>query len=339
MCETETSGKDNEPNSGTADRSPSKEPSHATRAVPTGGVDVNGIINSTGKRDLIVIIIIVVIAIAIFGVAFTIVRESQKEKKDSSFENDDPHFSFGRNESHAILDQDEVLSKVPFKIEVPLFTPDVREPYASVGELRNDIETLAKTFANTIILKEGKDSMYKDDTEVWLFDESVKPAFAADMALKGSASSSQGSSELFSGVEDFETYEHERGVVKNNLVKYNGEHVFAANKNRVIVWDLEGNLSETTHIHSKGTDKTAINIVAMLMNPDGDMLTVISSDYGQYNYENEDVSIISFNRETQVTTFKVQGSTLTEVSQAYIGGYHVESYSFDDNVQSLQEWC
>merc|ERR1719410_1417143 len=159
-------------------------------------------------------------------------------------------------------------------------------------------------------------------------------ASSADTMFKDAAPSQESSSEVFKGVDDFETYQHEAGVVKNDLVKSNGAHVFAASGNRIKIWDLEGNLFETTEITSLGTDNKSINIVAMLLNPDGDKLTVIASDYGRNFYDDygEDRPIIDYYRQTQVTTFSVEGSTITEISQAYIDGYHVESFSLGDNI-------
>ena len=332
---TETSERDNEtrePSGATADRSQSEESAHARRVIDEGGANEEGTKSSTGKRFWTITIIIVVVAIVIFGVVFSFVREeSRREEKPSSFKNDDLHYPTWNDESYGILDQDENITEYPFEIESSLFASDVRGSYASIEELKIDIEALAKSFANTIILEQEN---YNANS--WLekgaIATNVAPAFDAEMAFDESGPSLESSSESFKGVDDFETYQHEAGVVKNDLVKSNGVHVFAASGNRIRVWDLEGNLSETTRISSTGNDKTAVNIVAMLMNPDGDLLTVISSDYGKYFYYNEVMSIINNSRETQVTTFKVEGSTLTEIQQAYIDGYHVESYSVGNNV-------
>merc|ERR1711933_342734 len=98
---------------------------------------------------------------------------------------------------------------------------------------------------------------------------------AMDSAFAESAPASVSSSESFRDVDDFKTYQHEAGVVKNDLVKSNGAHIFAADGNRIKIWDLDGNLFETTEITSVSPENNYINIVAMLMNPDGDKLTVI----------------------------------------------------------------
>merc|ERR1719410_1650537 len=134
-------------------------------------------------------------------------------------------------------------------------------------------------------------------------------ASSADTMFKDAAPSQESSSESFEGVDDFETYQHEAGVVKNDLVKSNGAHVFAASGNHIKIWDLEGNLFATTEVSSLGKDNTNIHINAMLLNPDGDKLTVIASDYGRYFYDNfnEDRPIIDNYRQTQVTTFSVEG--------------------------------
>lgn len=315
----ETPGRDNEtgePNGGTPDQSPSKECARAPTAISEVGSDKKGIKTT-------VILITVVIAVAIFGIAFTIVRQSRRGGETSS--------------SHQPITDD------PFKV-------NATGSYSSIEELRIDIEALAKNFANTIILEQANDN-YRSNDEHFMFAANdgafmndAAPALSSNMVME-SAPASESSSKVFRGVSDFETYQHEAGVVKNDLVKSNGVHVFAASGNHIQVWDLEGNRFEATQISAaRFKDNWAITIVAMLMNPDGDMLTVIASDYSNYYNQIEDMPIIDFDRETQVTTFSIEGSSLTEISQAYIDGHHVESYSLGNNVHivtrmSLRTWA
>merc|ERR1711937_1125593 len=165
------------------------------------------------------------------------------------------------------------------------------------------------------------------------FEGDVGMAFEGDeMAFDASsASSGESSSESFGGVDDFETYQHEAGVVKNDMVKSNGEYVFTAVDNRIEVWDLQGNLLEGSTVSSVGPDENSIYIQALLLNPEGSKLIVIASDYGMYT-KSLDISIIDNPLQTQVTIFEIQGGSLSEISQTHIDGHHVDSYSVGNNV-------
>lgn len=276
-------------------------------SVIESGADAKGIKASTGERVLIGILLTVVIAIAIFGVVLTLVLESRKPPNDPG----------------------GPVTEDPIEVDSALFSSTVTEPYASIEDLRKDIEELAKTFANTIILQQA--NTYENDDYYNTYDEFSRPDMISDtefsrptmisdsfaMDEKGDVASS--SSEFFNGVDDFQTYQHEVGAIKNDRVKSNGAHVFAASGDRIQVWDLEGNLFETNTIKSD-------RINALLLNPEGNRLVVITSVYS------ESRRIVDHYLRTQVTIFDIEGGSLNEISQTYIDGNHVDSYSVGNNV-------
>jgi len=262
--------------------------------------DAKGIKASTGERVLIGVLLAVVIAVAIFGVVLTLVLESRKPPNDPG----------------------GPVTEYPIEVESAPFSSTVTEPYASIEDLRKDIEELAKTFANTIIFREA--NTYENDNYYNTYDAFSRPQMSSDsfaMAEKGNVASS--SSELFNGVDDFQTYQHEVGAIKNDRVKSNGAHVFVASGDRIQVWDLEGNLFETNTISCLG-DCDRIN--ALLLNSEGNRLVVITSVYIQSR------RIVDHYLRTQVTIFDIEGGSLNEISQTYIDGNHVDSYSVDNNV-------
>jgi len=330
MDKTETpigDSKTGEANAVVADRSTSGKT--APTPVTKSGASGKGMKTSIGERVLIGIIVLVVIAVVIFGTVFTLVRESRRRNN-----NDQPYDPYD-------VDYGDPVTESPFEVEASLFTSNETKPYASIEELRKDIEALAKTFANGVILEEANRFQGSDDSQYLFAEEGdvmldAAPA-SSGFVMKDGPDSAKGSSEVFEGVDDFETYQHEAGVVKNDLVKSNGAHVFVANDNRINVWDLKGNLFETTRIGKK----SSVHITAMLMSPGGDKLVVIASDY-DLNIEYK--SIIYSQRETLVTIFDIDGGTLTEISQTNIDGNHVESYSVGDNVHivtrmGLNKWA
>jgi len=266
-------------------------------SVVESGADAKGIKASTGERVLIGVLLTVVIAITIFGVVLTLVLESRKPPNDP-----------GRP-----------VTEDPIEVESALFSSTVTEPYASIEDLRKDIEELAKTFANTIILQEA--NTYENDYYYKPYEEFSRPQTAFASAEKGNVASS--SSEFFNDVDDFQTYQHEAGAIKNDRVKSNGAHVFAASGDRIQVWDLEGNLFETNTISClEGCDQ----INALLLNPEGNRLVVITSVYSQSR------RIVDHYLRTQVTIFDIEGGSLNEISQTYIDGNHVDSYNVGNNV-------
>jgi hypothetical protein len=303
------------------------EPTTINTADVESGTNAKGTKASTGERAFLWVLITVVIVAAIVGVVLTLVLESEKEEE--------LHHDYG-----------EPVLEDPFVIEASLFSSDVTEPYTSIEDLRKEIDALIKNSANTIILQQANiyQGHYYDDgmitTDVMFADESFKAEGMTDSNVQESiggpvsASASQPSSEsseLFRDVDDFETYQHEAGAVKNDLVKSNGAHVFAAVENGIKVWDLEGISFETYTIRS-GASKphNDVSIQALLLNPDGNRLIVIGSDYGKQIWDSS--AIVDNSLLTQVTIFGIEGSSLTEISQTYIDGYHIDSYSVGNNV-------
>ena len=146
--------------------------------------------------------------------------------------------------------------------------------------------------------------------------------------------------EFFRGMDDFATYQHETGAVKDDTIKSNGSFVFATSDNRIEVWDTEGNLFETIKMKSSGKYEHDVYINSLVMNPEGTKLIVIASDYSDKHHHN---SIIDSRGETLVAVFDIEGSSLTKISEAHVDGYHSSSYSVGNHVHvvtksSLNTW-
>ena len=323
-----------------------------SNAAAKSEANQKGLKTSTGKRVLIGILLAVVAIVAIAGITVTLVLENRSpEPSDENYSNnnnyeDEYHF---RNDDEIIDKVGEPIEKGPFEVDASMFSFDATEPYTSIEDLRKDIEALATAFANAAILDSA--NMYQNNDYYYARDHPVpEVAMSMDMdfadesmpvaAPTSGASASKeasSSSKAFEGVDDFETYQHEAGVVKEDLVKSNGEYVFAAVDDRIKVWDLDGNVLETTAFPSSGNYN--IYIDALLMNPAGNKLTVIASEWGNY----QQYSLVDHARQTQVTVFAIEGSSLTQISRTYIDGYHSNAYSVGDNVHivtrdSLRIW-
>ncbi|OEU15308.1 hemopexin domain-containing protein [Fragilariopsis cylindrus CCMP1102] len=211
------------------------------------------------------------------------------------------------------------------------------------GGARADLEMLAKSIVNKVIL-DGASPDNNNNNWAYSMDET-------DGALEASKSDGSGggdSGAAFAGVDDFETYQHEAGVVKNDLVKSNGVHVFAAVDDSILVWDLAGTLLESIpmpeiDIPDQSDDnnyyrwKPKPYIQALLMNPLGDKLTVVVSGYGTEYDPIKDGMIITrpiiySYMETRIIVYDIEGDKLTKLSQKDVNGYHVDSYAVGNNV-------
>jgi hypothetical protein len=312
MDKTETPGGDNEAGEAVIPTSTFEDGAGA------GSIEMK---SSISERVLIGIILAVVVGVTIIGVVITLALRPEKGSPIN------PINSTSYNES---------VIEDPFEVEASIFLSNSTEPYTSIEDLRKDIEALTKTFVNTVILQEANkneyDFRYYNDN---FFEASIasSPMEEASMTVTGSSAGS------FENVDDFETYQHEANVVKDDLVKSNGVFVFSADNNRIEVWDLEGTRFETNTIRSAGSDECDIYIQALLVNPEGNKLIVIASDYRNV----EGLQITDSYISTQVTVFDIQGSSLNEISQTYIDGYHVNSYSIGNDVhvvtkRTLNTW-
>jgi len=265
---------------------------------------------SISERVLIGIILAVVVGVTIVVVVVTLVLRPDNRGHI------DPINSTSYNES---------VIEDPFEVEASIFLSNGTEPYASIEDLRKDIEALTKTFVNTVILQQANKNEY--DFRGYE-DNDLESSLAMPSSEEGSMTVTGSSKGSFENVDDFETYQHEADVVKDDLVKSNGAFVFSADNNQIVVWDLEGTRFETKTIRSAGSDECNIYIQALLMNSEGNKLIVIASDYRYVKGLKITDSYVS----TQVTVFDIQGSSLKEISQTYIDGDHVNSYSIGNDV-------
>jgi hypothetical protein len=356
MDKTETSVGDTEtgePTNTMAGKSPPEAPVAAS-TVESGSV-AKGVEASIGERVLIGVLLTVVIAVAIGGIVLALVLDSREDNKNLYIDgwNDDGWNDDGWNDDFRWGNVGATIVESPFEVEDSLFSLNVTEPYASIEDLRKDIEALAKTFANTVILSEANQYQPENDYFPETSTETLTPSDATTSFFETSPrvdfdaveASVTKATRSFRNVDDFETYQHEAGVVSGDLVKSNGAHVFASVGDRIEVWDIEGNLFETTTIRSVRPEENDASIVALHINPEGSKLTVISSEYHLPIYGGHTGAdpIIENSSETRVTIFSIDGSTLTEISHTYIDGYPANSYAVGNNVHvvtrmTLQTW-
>mmetsp|Transcript_7992 Transcript_7992/g.16618 ORF Transcript_7992/g.16618 Transcript_7992/m.16618 type:complete len:853 (-) Transcript_7992:241-2799(-) len=346
MTVTDVPAGDSEPGKPTETMEEQAPPPEA-KAVDSdakSGSDAKGIKARTCERVGIGFLVAIVVILAVFGLVFTLVREKQGKNKMYNWGDDYYHDDSYYNDDYYYDDAfaGEPITENPFKVDVEYFSTRSAEPYASVEDLREDIEVLAKQLANNAILREANpyrhEHHYYDDRTSIMMEDATITSTPSDFTSKESSSSNSVPDGFFRGVDDFETYQHELGAVKHDMVKSNGAYVFAAVDSRIEVWDLEGNLFETTKMQSLGTD---LYIDALLMNPEGTKLVVITSDYngnhGAWDY------IISDALNTKIVVFSIEGSSLTRISETNIDGHHQSSYSVGNNVHivtksSLNTW-
>lgn len=328
------------------------------------------------RKVLIGGILLIVVAIAVIVAIVLAVVVQPRKNKNETYSNS--------NSVQEAAEKTLIITDNPFDTELSANnnTNINTEPYISIEDARNDIEQLAKSIVNKIILDEANRS---DDYNNWGgggFVMESEPMMSADMnfaaapsasASTSSASDGGGASfvakgvsesgSVFEGADDFETYQHEKGAVKSDLVKSNGVHVFAAVEDRILVWDLNGILSKTITMPSiiktvpdrpETSEQEAQQeskqkrssmywspkpyIQALLMNPEGTKLVVVAGGYGsefQPIISERDMirlPIIHNYMETRVIIYDIDESLLTEHSQSNMNGYHVDSYMVGSNL-------
>ena len=261
--------------------------------------------------------------IAVGGAAITIGPETMRMKKRS-------------------MDYCDPITETPFDIDALVFSTSVTELYASTEDVRKDVEELTKNFVNNLILSEANKRSSSVNDCVFQVDPifgssplaNVRPvteSVAADLgATFAKDTTSDMPSGFFKGVDDFETYQQEAGAVRSDIVKSNGVYVFTAIRSRLEIWDLEGNLFE--RIKLKSVSKYENDIVALLMNPQGNKLILI--DHVDKDYI-EEADLFADTWSTRVTVFDVEGSSLTQISQSTIRGRYADSYIVGDYVHTV----
>lgn len=127
----------------------------------------------------------------------------------------------------------------PISFKLPLMSSNVTTPYTSIEDARVDVEQLARFIANRAITDGMSYNLGYPPETAPVTDEGTE-------ADKGQTAESSPGDASFGGVSDFDTYEHEAGVVKSDFVKSNGELVFAAVEDRIHVWNIQGKLLSTT---------------------------------------------------------------------------------------------
>lgn len=113
---------------------------------------------STGERVLIGILIALVVIVAIGGLVMTLVLDSRKRNAPKDYYEDDNYRYYDdANVDDTFFEETDgtTIEENPFEIDVSQFSSDITEPYASIEDLRNDLEVLAKVLANAVILEQA----------------------------------------------------------------------------------------------------------------------------------------------------------------------------------------
>lgn len=152
----------------------------------------------------------------------------------------------------------------PLKARLPVFSSNITQTYGSRQEAQADLEQLARLLLNGAILEGVHQGMHTGGgmdcpTCDFATEEGGGPvpvasvpeggdAAFADATGESSGSGNRGDGSAFGDASDFETYNQEEGVVRSDMVKSDGTHVFAATEDRILVWNLQGELVHTLQL-------------------------------------------------------------------------------------------
>ena len=144
----------------------------------------------------------------------------------------------------------------PFEAQLPLFSADsITEAYTSRQEVERDLRNLARLYLNKFIMdniRYGGGSYIGDGGVPEIMPISAEQDVAREPIPESSTASASsaaaddgGADDAFADVDDFGTYQQEQGVVRSDIVKSNGLHVFAASDDKILVLSLDGQLVNT----------------------------------------------------------------------------------------------
>jgi hypothetical protein len=242
----------------------------------------------------------------------------------------------------------------PFDVKIPLFSANITKGYASIEEAELDLEQLAKFLLNDAIMSnfnagrtgfDGGDmdeEAYGTDGDAILGDSGVAPPpeAAADTAV-GDAT-------------DFETNNQEENVDTADLAKSDGNFVFAAYGDSVLVWKADtGDVVARIQMPPIDLPDDALQPPDFIdlpaeepsfygYNPkpyiqdlllEGNRLTVVVSGYGiEHTAALEDQPILWDYLGTQIRIYDISdGDDITLVTTSDVNGSYRNAYTVGDN--------
>jgi hypothetical protein len=123
----------------------------------------------------------------------------------------------------------------PFEVKLSLFSSEIANGYSSLAEAENDFEQIAKFLLNNVINSNGSLPPASTAKEPIFADTAEAPIAAADEVGEASA----GTIADVGDATDFETNNQEEDVDKADLVKSDGEFVYAAYGDFLLIWKAE----------------------------------------------------------------------------------------------------
>lgn len=282
-------------------------------------------------------------------------------------------------ESAAFFESD----KGPFKIKIPVFSSNITKGYSNASEAEHDFEQLAKFLLNGIITSNAQDwseSSYGMEDEHFVSSPTAgitedspaandlakeDPAGSVVEAADDSAKEDPGS---VGDATDFETNKQEKDVDRADLTKSNGEFVFTAYSDYILVWTVDTGdliaklqmppiqLPEGSGDQQKPEDVVPVDPVEPITarssdiayyNPkpyiqalllEGDKLAVIVSGYG-YGLSLEPDEPLVFNDylDTLIQVYDINGGDIVQTSTKYVNGSFRDAFSIDGNAHIVTQ--
>jgi len=263
-------------------------------------------------RAWIGIALALVSVLAIASVTLTLVMDARKKRTASYADPKDPYF-YGLP-----------VEEGPFEIVVvpsngSSSTTTTTKPYASIEELKADVENLLKSLANAEIVNRANEHYY--------------------LALR---SSDRPNDYYYYQVDDFfdrRRYDHRYGKDEirhdrndDHKIASNGEYIFLLADSRIQVMGTDGQLfgnytfgNFDGHTRFSHKDETSL-----LINPEGDRLTIVVLDW--FRHKPHKGFIDKGYEYTYVAVFEIRGSSLAPISQANITGTPVRTHIAGNHV-------
>lgn len=257
----------------------------------------------------------------------------------------------------------------PFQVKIPVFSSNITRGYSNASEAEHDFEELAKFLLNGIITSNAQEAWSEPDYGV-LEDgdfESSLPTSGITQNSPAAGDSAKEDPGSVGDATDFETNKQEEDVDRADLTKSDGEFVFTAYSDYILVWTVDtGDIIaklQMPPIHlpeGYGGDQEPDDLVPVdpveaasrssvigVYNPkpsiqalllEGEKLTVIGSGYGYgLSLELDEPSVLYDYLDTLIQVYDINGGDMVQLSTEYVNGSFRDAFSIDGNTHIVTQ--
>ncbi len=152
-----------------------------------------------------------------------------------------------KSSSESAKDQEYEVNNGRFAVNLRTFSPNILQGYSQCSDLASDLEEAGKLLANVTIAMEKEQKFFIQPV---LLDDAVSITAEVDVAESSNTAESASDSEGIEStdVSGFETNTQVVGVDEGDIVKSDGQFVYVAYGDELLVHDLSGNILDRQNL-------------------------------------------------------------------------------------------